>query len=187
MCFIVYIWEPIIPTVSNQIKWFRNILCSEFMQTELNVSRILYCASSKISWNLRTSAPRIRLPIHSTCAYHSEECPCTTIFYLEGCPCDGKLQSKKVVDIQSQIKYEGLEATVSHQSYSWGRSCLTRTYPTGGDALGARECTGSFGSWPTKHFSQMPLASREMQLLTWLFDWQKALRWVVAHPPAGHS
>ena len=39
----------------------------------------------------------------------------------------------------------------------------------------------------TDQFSQMPLVSREMQLLTWLFDWQKALRWVIAHPPAGHS
>ena len=187
MCFIVYTWQPIIPTFSYQIKWLRNILCSEFMQTKLNVSRIVYCASSKISWNLCTSVPRTRPPIHSICAYHLEECPYTTIFYLAGYPCEDKLQIKKVVGIQSHIKYEGLRLIGSYQSYSWGRLCLTRTYPTGGDALGAREYPGSFGSWPTKHFSQMPLASREMQLLTWLFDWQKALRWVVAHPPAGHG
>ena len=88
------------------------------MQTKLNLSRISYCGSSKIGWNLRTSAPRIRFPIHSTCAYHSKERPCTTIFYLAGCPCDDKLQIKKLVNIQSQIKYEGLEAAVSRQSYS---------------------------------------------------------------------
>ena len=157
------------------------------MQTKLNLRRILYCGSSSVGWNLRTSAPRIRFPIYSTCAYHSETCPCTTIFYLTGCPCHDKLQIKKLVNIQSQIKCEGLRLIGSYQSYSWGRLFLTQTYPTGGDALGARECTGSFGSWPTKHFSQMAVASRETQLLTWLFDWQKALRWVVAHPPAGHS
>ena len=37
-----------------------------------------------------------------------------------------------------------------------------------------------------QHFSQMAVASREMQLLAWLFDWQKALRWVIAHPSAAH-
>ena len=88
------------------------------MQTKLNLSRILDCGPSKIGWNLCISAPRNRLPIHSTCGRHLEECPCTTIFCLAGCPCDDKLQSKKLVDIQSQIKYEGLEAMFSHQSYS---------------------------------------------------------------------
>ena len=87
------------------------------MQTKLNLSRIVYCGPSKIGWNLCISAPRTRLPIHSTCAPHLEECPCTTIFYLAGCPCEDKLQIKKLVDIQSHIKYEGLRLIGSNQSY----------------------------------------------------------------------
>ena len=117
------------------------------MQTKLNLSRIVYCGPSKIGWNLCISAPRARLPIHSTCGHHLEEYPCTTIFYPAGCPCDGKLQIKELVNIhQSQIKYEGLRLMGPGQSCSWGKSFLTQTCPTGGDALGAREYPGSFGS-----------------------------------------